>query len=105
MMKITVFAKKIKTNEGRTFTKYVTTLTKKDGTKVYTQVHFDEGIQIPNMPCILIIDKHDANFSTKKTIGVDRKTGEEKEYVNNNLWINVISDVEPYIDTSLDDFD
>lgn len=100
-----VFAKRITGNNGKSFTKYVTTLTKKDGTKVYTDVHFNDDIKnrLNTFPCTVTIPNDGANFNSRKVKGKD-KDGNETEYTRNNLWVTKITTVTPYIDHSLDDF-
>lgn len=106
-MKISVFKRKITPKNGnKTFTKYVTTLTNKQGEKIYCDVVFSEGIATPNtFPCNIEFEKTKANLSRKVKNYTDKDTGEIKEYTRNTLWINEISNVTDYIDHSLDDFE
>lgn len=106
-MKISVFRRKITPKNGnKTFTKYVTTLTNKQGDNLYCDVVFSEGIATPNtFPCVVEFNKEKANLSRKKKEYTDNNTGERKEYVRNTLWINEISNVSEYVDHSLDDFE
>lgn len=101
-MKITVFAKKRTTHEGKKFMTYISRLTKKDGTEVTSAVKFREGCGTPtDFPCIINVNKNDCNMSTKEV--VDKDTG--VIYVNNTLWIKAWTPSnEKYEDTSMDDF-
>ena len=107
--RITVFQKTGKKKDGTTFKKFVTTLNKKDGTKVYADVKFPNDVlddfqadnrTVVKFPCVIIFD---GNMSTR-TSTVEKEDGTEKTYVNNCIWVKEIKSVEPYIDTSLDDF-
>lgn len=104
-MRVNVFPKKITAKNGNKFTKYVTTLTKKDGSTVYAEVKFsDESLnQVDKFPVTLTINQGDGNFTSKTIHGKD-KDGNPKDYIRNTLWVSHISAVEEYIDTSLDDF-
>lgn len=106
-MKINVFKKKVTPKNGnKQFIKYVTTMVKKDGTNVYCDVSFGEGVDIPKeFPCVVVFDRTKANLSAKKRDYTDKETGEIKEYTRRTLWINEIQAVENYIDHSLDDFE
>lgn len=104
-MKATIFAKKKKTREGRTFTAYVTRLTRKDGTEVSMSAKFREDCGQPKpeeCPLIIEFDKADANIAERSYIRED--TGEEAAAYT--LWISAWkkSD-EEYIDHSMDDFE
>lgn len=105
-MTFNVFAKRITANNGKSFTKYVTTLVKKDGTKVYTDVHFNDDIKnrLTAFPCTVTIPKDGANFNSRKNTGKD-KNGNDVEYTRNNLWVTKIENVMPYVDHSLDEFE
>lgn len=99
-MKITVFAKKRNTKEGKVFYTYLTKLAKKDGSEVTTAVKFKDDNKPNSFPVNLIVSKQDCNFNTKNV--VNEATGEV--YQNNTLWINRWVEGEPYIDHSMDDF-
>lgn len=102
-MNITVFAKKRTTKDGKkTFYTYFTKLTKSDGEIVTASVKFvEDECNIPDtFPCNLVIDKKYCNLSTRTEIGEDGK-----EYINKTLWVKAYSYGEPYVDTSLDDFE
>lgn len=103
-MQITVFAKKKNTKEGKIFYTYLTTLTKKDGTEEMIEVKFREDAGNPkpeNCPLNVICEREDANISKKAYKRED--TGELAE--RKTLWISAWSEGEPYIDTSLDDYE
>lgn len=106
-MIFTVFRKKVTPKNGnKPFNKYVTTLTDKDGEKTYCDVMFDETISKPSeFPCVVEVEKKNANLSTKTRDYTDEKTGETKTYTRNTLWIKAIKNVSEYVDTSLDNFD
>ena len=101
-MVITVFAKKKKTKQGKDFFTYLTTLTKKDGTEEMIEVKFREECGTPkSFPVNLVIDKSDANIS-KKT--VTREDNGEL-YERKTFWVTAWTEGEPYVDTSLDEYD
>lgn len=111
-MKITLFAKKRTTKEGKTFAVYLSTLTKNDGTTVPVTVHFKQSAGLPNpekCPCIIEFDRKTANLSKKERhfAKTDVVTGEvyEETTIDNQLWLSEykICDGE-YVDNSLDDF-
>lgn len=106
-MQITVFRKKVTPRNGnKPFFKYVTTMTKKDGEKVYADVMFEDGVTIPStFPCVIDLDKKQANLNSKDIDYTDEKTGEEKNFIRNTLWVKGYNNISEYIDTSLDDFD
>ena len=104
-MQATIFAKKVQKKDGTSFKRYITKLTKADGTEVIMNVKFREECRVPaNCPCNIVFKKSDANFSEKVQKYTDNKTGEEKESVSKTLWINAWSQGEPYVDTSMDEF-
>lgn len=102
-MKIIVFAKKGKTREGKTFNKFVGRLHKADCSEIPVQVKFREECGEPKTnecPLYIIVDKTDANLSTRNYIREDNgETGTAY-----TLWISKWKKGEPYVDTSLDDF-
>lgn len=108
-MKVLIFAKKRQTKEGKAFTAYVTKMTKKDGSDLTASVKFREDCGAPKAdecPCYIIVDKLDANMSTKTREVVDSESGEIRDVTNYTLWVSkwVKSD-EEYVDHSLDDFE
>lgn len=103
-MELTIFAKKRTTDEGKSFYSYITTLTKKDGTKQTVGVKFREECGQPKgdkCPCNVIVDKGDANLATKSFIRED--TGEVAESLT--LWVKNWKPGSEYVDTSLDDYE
>ncbi|MBO7734806.1 MAG: hypothetical protein J6S67_19760 [Methanobrevibacter sp.] len=107
-MKVTIFAQKKKTKEGKNFYTYLATLTKKDGDEVKVEAKFREECGAPDpksCPVIIEVDKSDANISEKKETYTD-EVGEEKEVTRRRLWISAytVSD-EKFVDSSLDEFE
>lgn len=102
-MEITIFAKNCRTSEGRMFTKYVTRLTKKDGTTIPAQVKIPEDKRPypAECPMNIIIEKGKANLSEKHY--VHEGTGEMRSRYE--LWVSDYTKGAPYVDHSLDDFD
>ena len=105
-MQATIFAKKMTSKDGRQFNRYITTLTKQDGTEVVMNVKFQEKCGEPkdNCPCNIVFDKKDANFREKLEKYTDKETGEAKEALSRTLWISAWEYGEPYVDTSMDEF-
>lgn len=103
-MRITVFAKKRTTTEGKKFYTYLATLTKKDGTEVTTAVKFGEDCGTPKAdecPMNIDVDKVNANFSTKHIVLDDGR-----EIESNTLWVkDWTKSAEVYRDASMDDFE
>ena len=104
-MKATIFSKRIKMQNGKSFYINVTSLEKKDGTKQYMKVMYsgkDKNKNFDNEVCPLIIefDRSNANVSTQTF--TDRNGEIRKSYT---LWIKdyTVSD-EVFVDHSLDDF-
>lgn len=101
-MEITVFAKKKKTKTGKDFFIYLTTLTRKDGEEEMIEVKFRDECGVPkNCPVNLVIEKSDANISKKTVIREDN--GEA--FVRKTLWVSAWKEGDPYVDTSLDEYD
>ena len=103
-MKITVFAKKKQTAEGKKFYTYLTTLHKKDGSELVAQVRFTEEAGSPdpkNCPMNIEFNKAAGNISKREYARED--TGEIM--TAHTLWIKAWKEGEPYVDTSLDDFE
>lgn len=102
-MEITVFAKKKKTKTGKEFFTYLTTLTKKDtGEEEMIEVKFREECGVPkNCPVNLVIERSDANISKKTVIREDNGEAFERK----TLWVSAWKEGEPYVDTSLDEYD
>lgn len=102
-MKLTVFAKKRTTTEGKRFYIYLTRLTRKeDGEHVSVQVKFPEDLapKVDYCPINIIVDKDKANLATKNI-----KT-ENGEIVIRTLWIKEYRvDEHPFVDNSLEDYE
>ena len=109
-MKLTIFAKKLTSKNGRDFYRYITTLTRKcpDGTTedVTVQVKFRDECGAPkgeSCPVNIIVDKKDCNYREKiKTYTAE--DGDEKDYQEKVLWVAAWTLGEPYVDTSMDEF-
>lgn len=101
-MNLTLYAKTKKTSEGRTFKIYLSRLiNKKTEEEIPVRVNFREGLPLPTIyPCNIVVEKKDANLSTKKY------TDEEgHEHISHNLWVNAYQMGEPFEDHSLDDYE
>ena len=106
-MQLTIFAKKKTTKEGKAFFTYFTTLKKKDGTELTTEVKFRESCGSPSgdsCPMNIEVDKSDCNF-TEKPVTYTTQDGEEKDAISRKLWIANWIEGEPYVDHSMDDFE
>lgn len=103
-MEITIYAKKRTTNEGKSFYSYLSTLTRKDGTKQTVSVKFRDECGNPkpeNCPMNIEFDKCNANMSTKEFLRED--SGEVG--VSYTLWVSDWRQGTPFVDHSLDDFE
>ena len=100
-MKVTVFAKRIRKQDGSNFTGYVSQLTHMDGTKQYVRVRFNQGVQLPaEFPAVIEVEKQHANLSKKVVTNQDGST-----YARYTFWIAAWKPTgEKYVDHSLDDF-
>lgn len=107
-MEVTIFAKKKTTQDGKkNFFTYFTTLKKKDGTEITTEVKFRESCGAPNgdsCPMNIMFDKSDANFTEKPVTYTDNE-GVEKDAISRKLWISNWVEGSPYVDHSMDDFE
>lgn len=102
-MKITIFAKKRTTEQGKTFYNYLSTLTRKDGTTQTVQVKFRDEAGQPKpekCPMNITFDKAAANIAAEE---YDTQNGERK--ISYKLWISEWKEGDKYIDHSLDDFE
>ena len=104
-MKTTIFAKRVKTHDGKSFVTFVTQLERKDGSKQYMKVMYtgtDKNKSFDSNTCPLVIEfnREDANVSTETY--TDKSGEERKSYT---LWLKdyQVSD-EKFVDHSLDDF-
>lgn len=103
-MEIAIFAKKRTNKEGKPFTSYLSSLTRKDGTTQTISVKFREECGSPKAekcPMNVIIDRGDANMVKKSFERED--TGETG--ISYTLWVSAWKEGIPYVDTSLDEFD
>ncbi len=104
-MKVSVFARKKTSREGRDFTAYTAKLTRKDGEVITASVRFRQECGAPaaaDCPCNIEFEKKDANLVTETYTRED--TGEDATAYK--LWISawkMSKDV--YRDDSLDDFE
>lgn len=102
-MEITIYAKKRTTADGKTFYSYLSTLTRKDGTKQTVSVKFRDEAGNPkpeNCPMNVKFDKSNANLATEKFTRED--TGELA--TSYTLWVSAWEPGTPFVDHSLDDF-
>lgn len=101
-MKLTIFSKSMKSKEDRKFKVYLTRLRNKNGEEVSVRVAWAEGVVIPaQFPCIILVDKKDANLSTRTYKSEDGSTG-----TSHTLWVNAYTPTtEEYVDHSLDEYE
>lgn len=103
-MEITIYAKKRNTADGKTFYTYLSTLTRKDGTKQTVSVKFrdEAGKPKPELcPMNIKFDRVMANMATKEFTRED--TGEIA--VSYTLWVSAWELGAPFDDHSLDEFE
>lgn len=102
-MKITLFAKKRTSKEGKVFYNYLTTLVRKStGETFAAQVKFREECGAPDphkCPCYVVIDPKNCNI-TKKTITTD-----DGQKTVNTMWVSKWEFGGNYVDTSMNDID
>ena len=104
-MKATIFAKRIKSHDGKSFTIFVTTLERKSGESQYMKVMYtgkDKNKNFDSDACPMVIefDRQGANIST--TPFTDKNGEERKSYT---LWLKDYRKLnEQFVDHSLDDF-
>lgn len=103
-MEITIFAKKRTASDGKSFYSYLSTLTRKDGTKQTVSVKFRDGAGNPkpeNCPMNIKFDKSEANMTAKAFTREDSgETG-----FSYTLWVSRWEQGAPFVDHSLDDFE
>ena len=102
-MEITIFAKKREAKDGRKFTSYLATLTKKDGEKQTVAVKFREEGGKPDAkdcPMNIVADKKNLNMAERNY--VDPETGEVR--ISYTLWVSEWKQGTPYVDHSMDDY-
>lgn len=103
-MEIAVFAKRCTGKDGKAFTRYLSTLTKKDGTRQTVAVKFREACGSPKAeecPMNINVERRDINLSSREFERED--TGEVGTAFT--LWVSAWKQGTPYIDTSLDEYD
>lgn len=108
-MDITIFAKKMTNHETKqTFYRYISKLKKKTGEDVTVNVKFKDECGSPkgeSCPMNITIDKSLSNYSEKEREYTDSKTGEVKTATERTLWVGNWKQGEPYVDTSMDEFE
>ena len=104
-MKTTIFAKRVKSHDGKSFVVFVTNLERKDGSKQYMRVMYsgkdrNKAFDTDLCPLVIEFNREDANASVEKY--TDKSGEERKSYT---LWVKdyTVSD-EKFVDHSLDDF-
>ena len=103
-MEFSIFAKRRESEDGKKFTSFFGRIKKKDGTEISTTVHFRDTCPLPkpeSCPMNIIVDKADANLSTKTYVADE--SGEVR--VAYHLWVNKWAEGAPFVDHSLDDFE
>lgn len=103
-MELTIFSKKRTSKEGKPFSTFLTTLTKKDGTTVTASVKFRDTCEMLKpeaCPSNIIVDREGCNLASKTY--VKESTGEVGS--SYTLWVSNYREGSPYVDHSLDDFD
>lgn len=102
-MELSIFAKKITTSDGkRAFYKYLSTLTTKEGEQQGVRVCFTDECPAPkaeDCPCNIVVKKEDCNVSKRQ---YKDKNGNDR--IARTLWVGSWTQGEPYVDTSLDDY-
>ena len=98
---ISIFVKKIKKNDGGDFNKYLSTLTRTDGSKFGVEVKFSGCSPIPanKCPCNVTFERANANLDTNPYD--DPETDETK--IGYILWLKEYGTPTPFVDHSLDD--
>lgn len=111
-MKITLYAKKATTRTGKTFHKYLSKITNKNGEELSVSVHFKLTAGLPNpdtCPCVIEFDKKSASLSKKEKAYdvIDPVTGKEESrvFTDNQLWIASYTFLGEAEDHSMDDFE
>ena len=103
-MEITIYAKKRNAKDGKTFYSYLSTLTRKDGTKQTVAVKFRDEAENPKpekCPMNIKFGRCAANMATKEFIRED--SGEVA--TSYTLWIPAWETGTPFVENSLDDFE
>ena len=86
-MKAKIFAKRIKTHDGKSFTIFVTNLERKDGSRQYMRVMYsgkarNKAFDTDLCPLVIEFNREDANVSTETY--TDKSGEERKSYT---LWL------------------
>lgn len=103
MMKVTVFAKKRQTDDGKTFYNYITRMTKKNGEDLVASVKFpeDDTPKANECPLNIEFEKSDANLAH----GTYTKESTGEVFNTHTLWVKKFKrSADKYVDTSLDEF-
>lgn len=100
-MEITIFSKQAVSKDGKPFTRFLTTLTKKaTGEAVTMGVKFRKDAGQPDAcPCNIIVEKAGVNISYRNTTD---KNGEPVQYPT--LWVSKWMPGGPYEDHSTDEY-
>ena len=104
-MKTTIFAKRVKSHDGKSFVTFVTQLERKDGSKQYMRVMYsgkdrNKAFDTDVCPLVIEFDREDANVSAQTY--TDKSGEERKSYT---LWLkDYRASAEKFVDHSLDDF-
>lgn len=100
---ISIFAKKRKTTDGRSFYSYITTLPRKDGEHQTMTVKFKtEDVPKPeHCPMNIIFEQDNANIARQTYNRED--TGEPA--TSYTLWLNEWEPGQKFVDHSFDEFD
>lgn len=108
-MKVTIFAQKKETKEGKKFTTYLGKINKKDGSTDTIEVKFREECGAPDAkkcPMIIEVDKNSGSNVSEKKVKYTDEVGEEKEATRRSLWVAAWSESdEKYVDHSLDEYE
>lgn len=98
-MEITVRSKLKRTKEGRPFTSFFTSLQKQDGSTIACEVKFKDVSAPESFPCNIVIEKGNANLSTRNYTANDGSTKHA-----HTLWITAYQPGSAFVDHSLDEF-
>lgn len=102
MMEITIFSKKRKTVEGRSFDSFLGKLEKKDGTSITVSVKFKQDADQPrgeDCPMNIKFEKSWGNLASREYLN------DEGEIVTAyTLWLSKWEKGSDYVDHSLDEF-
>lgn len=102
-MEITVFAKKRRAADGRTFYNFLTSLPRKNGETQSMQIKFRSGapfLKAEMCPCNIVIDKADCSIASR--VFTRRDTGELGTAYT--LWVSAYKMGSEFVDNSTDDY-